>query len=324
MLKSLMSAYTIAKSSILKGGYLLLLGLCLISCSREMCSFEPNVSYCVSKRNVECLPSSFPPLTNDEMKTEWGKELFLGIQFAKDFDFYRAISCYKRALYLSSCHRQGEIEFHILEAYYLAGKYEDVIETYETGSLRDVPLNFPAMHELLLMLFDAYESQQDTFRAERIRRLIESENKEEAERLQLYQEIQEADFPALLEKSEEDQEVSCFLNQYCSHMKSVKKAELLNALLPGAGYFYVEQKQTGVTAFIVNFLFTFAAIQSFKRGDVALGAILTSLEVGWYVGGINGAGLAAKQWNEKTYAMFGKEFLLKEKAFPILMFEYAF
>ena len=57
---------------------------------------------------------------------------------------YSAITCYKRALYQASSSRTFEIEYHIIEAYYLGRKYQEAIDFYETHSLSQVPLTFPA------------------------------------------------------------------------------------------------------------------------------------------------------------------------------------
>lgn len=94
-------------------------------------------------------------------------------------------------------------------------------------------------------------------------------------------------------------------------------ARLLNALLPGAGYYYVGQKNTALTSFCLNVLFTAAAYRFFDQGDTAAGIIATSLELGWYIGGINGAGMAAIELNEKNWRNFCEERMEKEKVWPI-------
>ena len=46
--------------------------------------------------------------------------------------------------------------------------------------------------------------------------------------------------------------------------------------------------------------------------------LFASAEFGWYVGGINGAGLAAKEYNEFIYNDLAKNYLLSTKGFPVL------
>lgn len=312
----------IVKCTILKRGLCLIFLLMLSGCVVNTGPFEPEIIYYPSAWVVDNLPSPFPPLTKEEMSTEWGKELFLGVQFAREFDLYRAITCYKRAAFLAPCHKVFEIQYHLLEAYYLGRKYEDALETYENGCLGQIEMDSPGINELLLMIYDSYRKTNQCAKAARILGLIESTNPETCASLEEYEAVETADFEALATIQDED--LDCFLETYCVLSKSVKKAQVLNAVLPGAGYYYVGQKKTAVTAFIVNALFTYAAYQFFDRGYVAAGLITTSLEMGWYLGGINGAGLAAQELNESTYSCHGKEFLIKKRLFPILMFQYAF
>lgn len=305
-----------------------ILKLCLVltltGCVVSNVPFSPTIAYYPSERVVEGLPSPFPPLTLDEKMEEWGKELYLGLQFAKEFDLYRAITCYKRALFTAPQEKVFEIEYHLIEAYYFGRKHEQVIEIYEAGSLGEITLNDPGIHELLLMLYDSYQALDQCAKAYRIQALIQSLEPDLEENLQEYNAIANADFCALEELQVRDPDLSCFLSDYQTLKKSVRTAQTLNALLPGAGYYYVGQRKTALTALIVNALFTYAAYQFFDRGYTAAGLITTSLEMGWYLGGINGAGLAAQEINESTYSTLGKDFLIKKRLFPVLMFNYAF
>jgi hypothetical protein len=112
-----------------------------------------------------------------------------------------------------------------------------------------------------------------------------------------------------------------FYNQFA---KSPQKARNLNAILPGAGYYYVGQHRSALTAFIINALFTAAAYQFFHNGYPAAGAITTSLELGWYLGGINGAGIEANEFNARLYEGVSKKILTDHTCFPVLMFETSF
>ena len=46
--------------------------------------------------------------------------------------------------------------------------------------------------------------------------------------------------------------------------------------------------------------------------------------MGWYFGGINGAGLAAQEYNERVYERLARDTMIENKLFPILMLEKAF
>lgn len=270
------------------------------------------------------LPSPFPEIRpQNDFQTDWGKELFLGLSLAKEFDLYRAITCYKRALYLAPLERQFEIEYHILEAYFLGSKYEELIEFYETHTLPNATFEFPPLKELLLMLFQAYLETGREEKAFRIQCVIRTIDENLACQLSQYEILKEADFTRL-EELEEDPAFGCVLESYWRDAKSVRKAQVLNAILPGAGFYYVGQKKSALTSFVINALFTYAAYQFFERGYLAAGLITASLEWGWYVGGINGAGLAANEWNERLYEVKMKDYMVQKRLFPVLMFNYAF
>lgn len=316
----------ILRSIILKKIFSLLILIAFLSgCVVNNCSkIEPKITYCPSPRILECLPSPFPPLTDEESFTEWGKELYCGRQFAKEFDFYRAITCYKRALFFAPLEHKFVIEYHLVEAYYLARKYEDAIEVFESSGLGEIQMNAPGANELVLMLYDSYKKTGRCLKAEKMLHLIEMRNFDLKENLIEFTAIEEADFCTLIELETADPGLSCFLNTYRTLAKSPAKAQMLNAILPGAGYAYVGQNKTAATAFVVNALFIWAAYEFFHRGYTAAGIITTSFEMGWYFGGINGAGLAAKELNEMTYSQIGKEYLVQKRGFPLLMFQYAF
>lgn len=316
-----MSAFTTLSSLILRlvGVVLLLQG-----CVTHQVPFAPAIVYYPSERVVEGLPSPFPTLTQEERGEEWGRELYLGRKFAQEFDLYRAITCYKRALFTAPLEKRFEIEFHLIEAYYFGRKHEQVIEIYEGSCLGQIGLDQPGIRELLLMLYDSYQAIGQEEKAVRIQALMYTLDPALEENIQKYSAVESADFCTLELLKESSPDLSNFLSDYQTLKKSVRTAQTLNALLPGAGYYYVGQQKTALTAFLVNALFTYAAYQFFDRGYVAAGVITTSLELGWYLGGINGAGLAAQEINECTYSTLGKDFLIKNRLFPILMFTYAF
>lgn len=299
-----------------------LISLCSCSIQRE--SFEPEISFSPPPRILKELPSAFPPLTEKELETEYGKELFLGLQFAKDLDLYRAITCYKRAYYLAPEKRKNEISYHIVEAYYIGGKYQEVVETYEESALDSSPIDFPALKELLMMLEDSYLHIDMPEKACRIHALLEKFFPKTAEKFEEYRETKEGNLCYLYSKEEKSDSLNVFLCEYAELSKSPEKAKFLNAVLPGAGYYYVGQTKTAVTSFVINALFTWGAYRFFERGYPAAGIIMASLETGWYFGGINGAGIAAREWNERVYEVHGKEHLRRDQLFPVLQFEYAF
>lgn len=295
----------------------------LAGCTKP-CGIDPNISYCPPDCLLESFQPPFPPLSSEENACDWGKELYMGLKFAQEQDYYRAITCYKRALYLAPPAKQCECEYRLIEAYYLACKYADVIAVYECSSVGKLPMDFPAIKELLIMLEDSYYQTGREEKACRIHQIIEQRFPDTAQNIITYQAVVEADFCTLNELAYENEDLNCFLASYVAEKKSPERAQLLNAILPGAGYFYVGQKKSALTSFVINALFTWASYRFFDRGYPAAGIITASLEFGWYCGGINGAGLAAEELNQCIYENKAKEFLVSQKLFPILQFEYAF
>jgi tetratricopeptide (TPR) repeat protein len=276
------------------------------------------------------LPSAFPPLSQEEAQQEWAKELLIGEAFAREFDLYRAITCYKRALILMPgevTERHLQMTYDLLLCYYLGNKYQEAINLFELSELSQVNSLFPAYDNLLLILHDSYRHLNQNEKADCIFELIQQQSPDKAENLALLTIIKSGDIDqvsSFVYGHPKWDSIQTDLDLYHQYAKSPRQARFLNACLPGAGYYYLGQRNTAVTAFIINTLFIAAAYQFFHRGYVAAGAITTSLEMGWYIGGINGVGLEAQEFNTRLFEGVGRSMLLKEQSFPILMFETAF
>lgn len=311
---------------------LLILAALLWGCHPQSCDIEPQILYYPPERVIKDLPPCFEPLNAEEKQTDWGKEILIGNSFARELDFYRAITSYKRALVLmpaNFANMRAEVNFNILLSYYLGNKYQEVIETFEFSELNKVPKTFPALRSMLIILYEAYLKVEDPSRAAAMLKLLEQCDPEAAGNLALYTAIKKVDFCAIEERLAQNKEsdgpdLDEWLQNYHRERKSPQKAQLLNAALPGAGYYYVGQKKSALTSFLINTLFIAATYEFAHRGYVAAAVITGSLEAGWYFGGINGAGLAARSYNEQLYSSTGKEFMIKHRLFPVLMFQCAF
>lgn len=311
-------------------GYVL--AIAAAGCSPRSHMLEPHIEYAPQQCHIESLPSAFDELPCEDLDTDWGKELFIGESLGLELDLYRAITAFKRAriLYMGSRDdpRSLEIDYGIFLSYYLGGRHQDALNIFESGPLTDVSSKFPPIHDFLLALFDSYMHTKQYAKAFRILELIDACDADAGTRLRVGDSIVIGDLCAAQGISEDlawgKEIVDQFVCEYSYKKLSVTKAQTLNALLPGAGYYYVGQKRAAMTSFIINTLFTAAAYAFFERGYWAAGLITTSLELGWYIGGINGAGLAAKQYNECLYNSLGKEAMIKGQMFPILLFQTAF
>ncbi|CCB89891.1 tetratricopeptide repeat protein [Simkania negevensis] len=309
---------------------LLLLVVFVSSCYKVSDKLEPQVNYAVQDRYLKQLPPAFPELSYEEKKEAWGKEYILGQRFAQDLDFYRAITTFKRSEYLlpeEDTERLLEIQYQMLLCYYLGKRYQDAIQTYNHSKLYTTTIAFPAYHDMLVILYECYIETGDQLKAEHTLRTIRSYYPETAKKLELATILIEGDLIALEKESQQSPSqtyLSEILTEYDAKKKSVKKAQTFNMILPGAGYLYVGQKQSAVTAFLLNGLFIAAAVHFFCKGEIAAGVITTSFEAGWYFGGIYGAGESAKLYNERVYEDLAYPALNRNGLFPVLMLQYGF
>lgn len=301
-------------------------GLLLCSCQTQYC--ETIIPIISSPTPKVCGNSllGFPDFTREESRESWSKEAFIARSFALELDLYRAITGYKRALFLlppKKLERRQEIEYAIILCYYLGEKFNDVVETFEKSSLIEFPLKFAARNDLLIILYDSYQKIDSVEKAGNIQNIIDETDPCLSDRLQLSQSIKKGDLNYLVAHQEE-KSVENLVNSYYLQKKSVQQAEFLNAVFPGAGYYYVGQKQTALTSLVINGLFAAATYYFFDQGNIAAGLIVLSLESGWYFGGIKGAGLAAREYNERLYENLAREVLCKQQLFPSFMIQHTF
>lgn len=280
--------------------------------------------------SIAQLPSPVA-LQESEKNLPWGLEYFLGKQFAKQADYYRAATCFHRSLLLlppeSSYY---PVLFHALVlTYSMAGKYEEITSLYERckGDLR---VSDPKLAlDCIGLLSEAYYYQDKTLDAEKlIAQLPKSEVQAQtlplflalsSNKEQCFSEAEKAS-SGLSEAMKKD--VSSIAKLYSASKKHPETAATLNAILPGAGYAYVRQYQTAATALLFNGLFIAATCQLCAAHQVAAGLIAGGFETGWYAGGIMGAHMAAYTYNDTLRSQLISEFLHKYKLFPLEQLHY--
>jgi hypothetical protein len=319
-----------------------LLFLALVSCYRAPLTLDPCLVEPMHPKEAMhqgCITFNLPPdfsispfaqLDESELAQDWGKELKLGYLFANDFDLYRAITTFKRALFLMPpelTDRRLETEYDIALCYFLGKKYLDCIKEIENSELVAVDGNFVAFSDLLLILYDSYRHECMEEKAQHILSLIERFDACDKDKLILLNLVENGcvnELSCLPLDCERNQFITNCMSNYQLEKKSVRKAEFLNAICPGAGYWYVGQKQTAFTAFLVNSLFIAAGVEFITHGYEAAGIITLSLESGWYLGGIYGGGLAAKSYNEHLYRIYAERITTSEKLYPAMMLKFTF
>jgi tetratricopeptide (TPR) repeat protein len=315
-----------ADGTLLKwSGVLFVLLFFAFGCSSSSGKIEPKINYTVQDKYLRQLPSPFSPLTEHEKREDWGREAMIGLAFARQLDLYQAMTAFKRALVLSPPpERQLEIQYDVLLCYYLGKKYQEATAYFEGSNLRTITPEFPAYNDLLVVLYDCYLQQGEEQKASQFLQAIKQTNPATGERLTLSSELAAADLPALRSSYGTNPDVSSLLTQYDAQKKSVTTAKTLNAFLPGAGYFYIGQTQSGITALLLNGLFIGASAYFYQHGNIAAGTIFASFETGWYFGGIYGAGEETKFYNERIYEKVATPLMNERQLFPVLMLRHSF
>ncbi len=270
--------------------------------------------------------SPFPPFSPEERKEEWAKELIIGEHFAASCDYYRALTAFKRALILMPCDssRRLQAEYEEILCYYLAEKYADVIDTFNKSHLSSVTMEFCAFRDMLILLFESSLRLNDKMTSCAIRQFIAEKDPKLAEKLGIAEKIIVGDLQEASHMPGAPPYFACLAEEFQKKHKSIQTAQTLSMVLPGAGFWYAGQPNAAITAFILNGLFIAAAYQCFNRGYTAAGVILTSLEIGWYTGGIHGAGQAASDYNQALYQKYAGKAMQQGCMYPLFLMHYTF
>jgi len=292
----------------------------------------PPMTTTVFPSTIAKLPPPPPELSHEEITSDWGLEYRLGKVFAAEGDFYRALSCFHRARILlpEKSIRRPHIIHAIVLTYCLGKKYREAVDIWEQErhllTIEDDALK----KDCIQLVFEAYCRVGNMLEAFR---LLEKLPKEDQlrQRLPLFHSIsvnKEQDFLSLSQWAEklgpkEHNDGQAIIAWYNKERKNPTTARLLNTFLPGAGYCYVRQYQTGITSFALNALFITATIQLFMAQQHAAAIIAGGFEIGWYLGGITGGELAALTYNQKLREYVGKPFLEQYKLFPLQTVHYS-
>lgn len=223
--------------------------------------------------------------------------------------------------------RQSEIDYEILLCYYLGRRYEEAEATFRQSGLSQVGPDFPAYRDLLTILYEVYGKLGLPEQAAQILELQKQHDPTIYEGLVLSSALEKADLSALRcwnGESAYSPSLQQMLHCYDASKKSPALAQWLNGIIPGTGYLYLGQRQTAMTAFLVNGLFIAASVQFFRHGYTAAGIITASFEAGWYFGGIAGARIETTRYNERMYERCATPFMNQRGLFPVFMLQYSF
>jgi tetratricopeptide (TPR) repeat protein len=306
--------------------------LSLTGCVKIPEQQPPPITTTLFPSTIAKLPPPPPELSYEEAASNWGVEYRLGKVFAEEGDFYRALSAFHRARILlpEKSSRRPHLIHAIVLTYSLGKKYQEAVDIWEQE--RHL-LNFEdeaLKKDCIQLLFEAYCRIGNVVEASR---LLEKTSSDDPLRktLPLFHTISINNDKEFIEapqaakdvgpKEEEDAET--IVAWYKRERKNPTTARLLNTFLPGSGYAYVRQYQTALTSFALNVLFITATVQLFCAEQHAAALIAGGFEIGWYLGGITGAQLAAYTYNQRLREYAGKPYLERHKLFPLQTVRYS-
>jgi TolA-binding protein len=236
--------------------------------------------------------------------------------FMAEQEYYRAITEYKRFLFLFPYSDQGDYALLRVGTAYLRGEEHD----RAVRSLQELREKFPSSPLVTQSRYLEGLAAWKGKKAKQARSLFET----------LAQDDPGSDYApralaakALIQLEEDDpqgagQTLDLFLRVYPDHaraeqvreagrllveyqtqpQKSEVLAGVLSGILPGAGYAYAGEFATGFMSLGVNGVFIAATWTAFAHGLEALGVLAGGVGLPFYIGNIYGSALAARKWNQ--------------------------
>ena len=98
--------------------------------------------------------------------------------------------------------------------------------------------------------------------------------------------------------------------------KSPAAAGVMSAVLPGAGQAYSGEYGRAAISFLLNGLFIWGMVESFRHDHYVVGGILTLFELGWYSANILNAVNSAEKYNRKKTQEYINGLERGEQNFP--------
>jgi TolA-binding protein len=253
-----------------------------------------------------------PPASPNNPLTEADQILGFADALFNDGDYYRAITEYKRFLFLHpSDARSGRIQLQIGLAYRHAQQWDDARKTFETLAQQhpDAAIRAEAAYligdtsfrqgrytQAVADLRPVAEQYRQTPMEERARYLLGWSHlraRQWSEATQSFEAIATAS--PLSPSSRTLAEAA----RDAEHLprKSPALAGLMSAVIPGTGHFYTGRFRDGAIALLLNGAFLAAGIEAASAGKEAAAGLLLFFEAAWYSGAIYGAVNAAQKYN---------------------------
>lgn len=266
---------------------------------------------------VAVFPASPVPVFAEDQRiviTE-AVQLKLGDAFMAEDEYYRAITEYKKFLFLfPDSGKAGYASFRIGLAYYRGQEYEAAAQTFatvkkkykESGYVAESGY-FEGLSYWKLGRFDRAETMFEQV-------VAQAPASAQAPLALLGKSLvsfDEKNLPGCREG------LSRFLTSYPDDpqarnvrqtialldekgeppRKSPVLAGMMSALVPGSGYMYAGRYGDGITALVVNGLFIAGTVVAIHQEEYAVAAIVGGVGLPFYVGNIYGSANAATKWN---------------------------
>ena len=246
-------------------------------------------------------------------------------------DFYRAITEYKRWLFLHpDSTNVPRIRLKIAQAYLEAGKTDAA--RLHLKELKEEYRGQPEGGAALLLLAGAYHAEARYLDAAReladyLAEYPDASATDQARLLRamcLWQ-AGETDrarselerIPAdSLARSQADRLLAAMPRYRNLPLKSPVLAGVLSAALPGAGQVYVGYYSDAAISFLLNGLLIWAAWEAFDNDEYVTGGLLSAVELGWYVGNVYNAVNDAHKFNRRLKRRFFRDLRLKIAPLP--------
>lgn len=265
------------------------------------------------------------PCVNPKIPAELG---FADALFAEQ-DYYRAVTEYKRFVYLHPRHHEVDRAYlNMARGAIAAERWEDARSILQHIIGQNPKEKIRAQAHVLLAEIPYLQKKFD----------LSLGYLQQIEGLQLdpafTQRVKELQLWSML-KMERLEDTYAFLNTQKLDLqpnledivrlqklprKSPRLAGTLSALLPGAGQLYNGRYREAGMAFALNAAFLAGGIQAINTGNTVLGGILLFFEAGWYGGNIYNAVNTAHKTNRRRYQS-GLEQLRERCQFSLLSAE---
>ncbi|MDA8773775.1 hypothetical protein N9N03_01450 [Chlamydiia bacterium] len=253
--------------------------------------------------------------------------MFFGSSFAHDADYYRAITSYRKARYLSQDpNKIIECDYNILLSYYLAGQYNAALTHYFSSSLpKNSEHNYA--RDSAIILYDSSQYVGNQALANQSIEYLNNTDPHAFYQMSVYNAFltQDIEYAKTLSSSQSTlyKEFDGFLDTYNKIKYNPDHAARL-ALFPGVGYMYLNQRSSAFTSVVVNALFIWATKELYDQEMYAATALCASLEFGWYFGGIIGSRIAAEEKNNVIYNNMLDQFISDNQLYPTNLLKHVF